>query len=518
MEELGDLKEQLLHYARGIWKNRWLAILIAWVVLIAGFIYVDQIKNRYKAETKVYIDSTSVLKPLLRGLAIETDFEATVQLMVRQLLSRPNLERAILIMDMDLNVDGPTQMEGLVESIGNRVNISADPKSGIYTLTYTDTSRTKARQMVQTLLDIFVEDTLGKSVTESDSAIEFLDNQIEKYDSLLREAEERRESFIRKNIGLMPRDGNNYFAQLQETEAQLEESELILSELRNRRNKIKFQIDELKSQEVEQGAVLRTGLDERIEEQEKRLDDLLLLYTEEHPDVINAQHVLDTLRERKEKETIHRAATKSILDNPVYQELQISLGKAEADISSVNTRVRSVRKKQAELKKLVDIVPKIEAELQRLNRDYEVHRKNYTELVARREQAKISEDVEAGSEQVKFRIIEPPFVPQRADYPNRALFDLVVLVIAIGTGYGISLLLSFLQPVFYSPRELMTHIGGSVLGAISKFDTPSVISKRRMNVVLFGFVNLVFLGSAGFITYLHSQGILILWRLKDLVM
>ncbi|MDH3859503.1 MAG: hypothetical protein OEV07_16030, partial [Gammaproteobacteria bacterium] len=69
-----------------------------------------------------------------------------------------------------------------------------------------------------------------------------------------------------------------------------------------------------------------------------------------------------------------------------------------------------------------------------------------------------------------------------------------------------------------SPRELMTHIGGSVLGAISKFDTPSVISKRRMNVVLFGFVNLVFLGSAGFITYLHSQGILILWRLKDLVM
>jgi polysaccharide chain length determinant protein (PEP-CTERM system associated) len=372
--------------------------------------------------------------------------------------------------------------------------------------------------MVRTLLDIFVEDTLGKSVTESDSAIEFLNNQIEKYDSLLREAEERRENFIRENIGLMPRDGNNYYAQLQATETQLEGAELILSELKNRRDRIKIQIDELKSEEVEQGAVIKTDLDERIEDQEKRLDDLLLLYTEEHPDVINLQHVLKTLRERKEMEAVQRTETKSITDNPVYQELQISLSSTEADISSVNTRVRSVRKKQGELKKLVDIVPKIEAELQRLNRDYEVHKRNYNELVARREQAKISEDVKSGSETVKFRIIEPPFVPQRPNYPNRVLFDLMVLLLGLGAGYGIAFVISFLQPVFYNPKDLMSQIGGSVLGAISKFDTPGVVYARRVKLVLYGFVNLAFFGTAGILIYMHLEGMEILQRLKTLVM
>jgi len=518
MEELANLKEQLLLFARGVWKNRWIAIAIAWVILIVGVIGVDLINNRYKAETKVYIDSTSVLQPLLRGLAIEPDFNSIVQLMVRQLLSRPNLERAIRAMDMDLDINGPVELEALIVDIGSRVDVSADQRNGLYTITYTDLNRFKARKMVQTLLNIFVEDTLGKSVTESDTAIEFLDQQIDKYDNLLREAEQRRENFIRKNIGVMPRDDINYYKQLQNTETQLEEAELSISELRNRRDKIESQIDTLKAEENKQGAIIKTGLDERIEEQEKRLDDLLLLYTDAHPDVINAQHVLDTLRKRKENEAVERATTASIQDNKVYQELQISLSTTEADISSLNTRVKSVKKKRAELKKLVDIVPKIEAELQRLNRDYEVHKKNYNELVSRREQAKISEDVESGSDQVKFRIIEPPFVPQRADFPNRPLLDLVVLIFAIGAGYGIGLVLSLFQPVFYSPKELMTQIGGSVLGAISKIDTPQVIRKRRRNLTLFGFANFALLSAGGFFVYLHGKGLLILDQLKILVM
>src|SRR5210317_84390 len=107
MEELDDIIKLVLHYLRGIWKNRWIAIAIAWPVLIAGVLSVDQIKDRYTAETKVYIDSSSVLKPLLRGLAIETDFEAIVRLMINKLLSRPNLERAARLMDMDIEINTP---------------------------------------------------------------------------------------------------------------------------------------------------------------------------------------------------------------------------------------------------------------------------------------------------------------------------------------------------------------------------------------------------------------------------
>jgi polysaccharide chain length determinant protein (PEP-CTERM system associated) len=511
MDDFEALKQQLLFYIRCIWKHRWLAIIIAWPLMIGGMMYVDSIKDRYTAETKVFIDTTSLLKPLLKGLAIETDLDSSIKLMEAKLLSRPNLERAIRQLDMDLGIHTPLEMEYLIEAVKNRVNIIKPQKSSIYTLSYSDTNGALAQKMVQTLLDIFVEDTLGKSVSESDSAISFLDKQIEKYSSLLEAAEQRREEFKRKNVGLMPQDGVNYYSQLQEINGLLEQAGLELAEARNRRNKIQSQIDRLHISKSEDQ--ITSSYDARISEQEARLEDLLLLYTEEHPDVINARRILKSLEDKRQQELdklTEPTSQSGFSENPVFQELQILLTKAEADVSTFMTRVASYRNKQAELKNLVDIVPRIEAEMEKLNRDYEVHKKNYTELVSRREQAKISEDVETGSEQVKFRIVEPPFVPAKPDFPNRMLFDIGVLIAALGVGYGISLLISLLQPVFYNPNDLHEYTNLPVLGGISKYDTEMVISKRKRNLFLFAMVNLFLVTTAMVFVYIHSQGIQII--------
>ena len=519
MEELDEFKALVLHYLRGIWKNRWIAIIIAWPLLFAGVIAVDQIKDRYTAETKVYIDSTSVLKPLLRGIAIQTDFKAIVRLMIGQLLSRPNLERAARLMDMDIEAQNPKQLEALLAKIRSRVKISAKKRTSTYTITYSDEHPARAKRMVQTLLDIFVEDTLGTSVNESDSAIAFLNKQIDKYDSLLREAEQRREDFKRKNVGLMPQDGANYYSQYQVSGSRLEEAKLSLDESINRRNKIQSQLDELRFNNQSQKVVATstTSLDTQISQQEVKLQDLLLLYTDQHPDVINAELVLLTLEKRRQKEhekiVENRQSSSPDTGNPLYQELVLLLTQTEADISSFKTRVVSLEAKQKKLKNLVDVVPQIEAELQRLNRDYEVHKKNYNELVQRREQARISEDVESGTEQVKFRIIEPPFVGSSAAFPNRPLFDFVVLVLSLGIGYGIGLLISLFQPVFYNQTELSNQLGRAVLGTISKFDTPEVLAKRRKNQLMFLLANIALLFVGVTLIYIHSKGTLILSEL-----
>jgi polysaccharide chain length determinant protein (PEP-CTERM system associated) len=525
MENLDEIKALVLHYLRGIWKNRWIAIIIAWPILFVGVIAVDQIKDRYSAETKVYIDSTSILKPLLRGLAIQSDFEAIVRLMIGKLLSRPNLERAARLMDMDIDVKSPAGMEALILKIRSRVEISAKKRSGTYTITYSDENRDRAKRMVQTLLDIFIEDTLGKSTNQSDSAISFIDRQITKYDNLLREAEKRREEFKRKNVGVMPKDGANYYSRYQETGNRLEQAKLSLAESTQRHGKIKFQLDNLKAsnlaKELNRPDTVKSSLDERVDEQEVKLQDLLLLYTNQHPDVINAELVLKMLKVRRDKElkelTDNRKTNGPDTNNPLYQELLILLTQTEADISSYKTRVVSLDKKQEELKELVDVVPQIEAELQRLNRDYEIHKKNYSEFVERREQARISEDVESGTEQVKFRVIEPPFVSQRPVYPNRPLFDIGVLIVALGIGYGVGLLISLFQPVFYNQTDLGA-LGRAVLGTVSKFDTIEVLAKRRQNLIMFILANALFITVGIALIFVHSKGILILSALQLKVM
>jgi len=453
MEGIEEIKDLVMQYVRGIWRYRWIAIAISWPLLILGVSVVDQIKDRYKSETKVYIDTTSVLKPLLKGLAIQSDIQSNVQLMVRTLLSRPNLERSIRLMDMDIGVETEEEMEKLLEKVQDRVEITGSKRSNTYTISYSDENPQNAKKMVQTFLDIFVEDTLGKSVTESDSAISFLDNQIEKYDKLLQDAEFRLETFKRDNVGAMPKDGANYFSKYQQAVVDLEEADLDLVESINRRDKLKSQLESVTL--VDKVDELTSSYDLKIQENEIRLDDLLLSYTEEHPDVINTRRVLNSLLKRKEKEQKELSIGESTnLDNPVFQQLQILLSETEATISSLTARVSTYSRNKQEMKKLVDVIPRIEAELKRLNRDYDVHKQNYTTLVSRREQAKISEDVETSSDQVKFRIIEPPYVPLKASFPNRPLFDLAALVLALGAGYGIGLLISLFQPVVYSAPEL----------------------------------------------------------------
>ncbi|MBK9469986.1 MAG: hypothetical protein IPO20_19360 [Gammaproteobacteria bacterium] len=99
-----------------------------------------------------------------------------------------------------------------------------------------------------------------------------------------------------------------------------------------------------------------------------------------------------------------------------------------------------------DLEEKVNSIPVIEAELTQLNRDYDVIRGQHSTLLQRRESARISEDVEQSAGDVVFRVIDPPFVPQTPDEPNKLLLNSGVLVIAIGGALAIGLLMSLLQP------------------------------------------------------------------------
>lgn len=518
MNNIEELIELALLYIRGIWKQRWLSIIITWPIMIAGVLYVDNLTDRYTASTQVYIDTTSVLKPLLKGLAIQSDFQSNVKLMSRKLLSRPNLERAARQMDMDINVSNDLEMEALINNILKNTKLKSKGRSGSYTISYTHENPKTAKRMVQTLLDIFVEDTLGNNSKDSDVAIGFLDNQIKKYDLLLSEAETRVENFKRKNIGIMPKDGASYYQELKQATSSLENAKLQYKELSSRREQLKKQLKELPTAQRQQARFISSHQN-RISQMEIDIDDMLLLYTEEHPDVQSKKRILESLQKKKEKEKeefdLEEQQPNNIQD-PVTQELTILLSETEAGMSSLSARVKAFIKKQNYLKQRVDIIPKIEAELSRLNRDYQIHKKNYNALVSRREQAKISEDVETGTEQVKFRIIEPPNVPSKASFPNRPLFDIGVLVVSLIAGYGVGLLRSLMQPVFYNSPQLQKFTNLPVIGAVNKIDTVQVIRKRRRNIALFFLANILLILTNVIFVYAHTKNILLISTLKSM--
>jgi hypothetical protein len=148
----------------------------------------------------------------------------------------------------------------------------------------------------------------------------------------------------------------------------------------------------------------------------------------------------------------------------------------------------------------------VETELQRLNRDYEVNKQKYNQLLERRESAKLSEQAEQTGENLRFRVIDPPRVPLAPTGPNRILFSSIVLLAAMASGLGLAFLLSQIRPTIYDRRTLTQVTGLPVFGAVTKVWTPQMTRYFRIEMMAFasagGMLAFVYIG----VVFIHFQG------------
>lgn len=486
-----EILVQVFSYIRGIWKRRWWMLLVAWVVSVAGWAVVLKMPDQYESSAKVYVDTHSVLQPLLRGIAIQSDVDQQVQLMTKTIFTRPNLEKVARMADLDLEVRNDKQMDALLDSIRSRVAMSSGRRQNIFTISYEDPNPNVAKNVVQAFLTVFVESSLGSSRKESSVAQKFIDEQIAEYEERLEDAESVLMEFKQENVGLMPGRGSDYFSTLKAEQDQLQAAQDHLAELKIRRDEIKRQ---MAAEEPTIGLsptanIFGDGvshpLDGRIAELEARLDELLIKYTDMHPDVQSNQDTLAKLKEQREKEieeakkNIPEVANATPLQqNPVYQQLKIALGQVSAEIVTMKKRVANGKEGVEKLEALVDTIPEVEAEMKRLNRDYNIVKKNYDELLARREAARVARDADATGDSVKFDVVEPPRVPVKPSGPNRPLFLTAALVAGLSIGIALAFLLSQLKQTFDTRAALRDAIGLPVLGSISM----EWSAKQRMRI------------------------------------
>ncbi|HEB67299.1 MAG TPA: chain length-determining protein [Gammaproteobacteria bacterium] len=501
--------EQYVAYVKGAWRFRWYVHLIAWPLCLLGWTTVYLIPDHYEASARVYVDTQSLLRPLLKGIAVQTDTRNEVEIMTRTLLSRPNLEKVARMTDLDLEATTPEEMERLMLRLEHDIQLKGRGRDNLYRITYANEDPEKAKQVVQALLTIFVETSLGDTRKDTDIAQRFLDEQIEEYEARLIAAEEALKEFKRRNVGMMPKEGQEYYQQLQEARADLSQAQLELSEAIQRRDELRRQIRTSRfphagSQEASPGLVAASSpLDIRIQNLQQRLDELLLRYTEKHPDVVATRRTIEALQKQQAEmarmmsESASSESATVLASSPVYQQLKILLGEAEATVAALQVRVDRYQKEVTDLREKMDVIPQVEADLKRLNRDYGINKRNYEELLARRESAKISQEAGQSSESVKFRIVDPPYVPLKPSAPNRPLLITAVLFGGFLVGGGFAFFLSQLRPAFDNTRQVLEELGIPVFGIVSRIWTGRARLKRRAEVMAFGLAGLLLVGFYG---------------------
>ena len=523
-------------YGRAAWHRRWLALATAWIVALVSWAVIMVLPDRYEASAKVFVDARTPLRPVLEGIAIQEDYESQLSLVREALLSRPQLEAVARKTNLDVNVTSPAQMEALVSALQNQIEVETtavvsnqqgtQARDTIYTISYQHPIREKSVEVVRTLLDNFMEGTLSGNRSGSTEAQGFLNLQIAELEKRLQESEERLAEFKKRNIGMIPGEQGDYFSRLNQEMAGLQKADTDLAVALSRRAELQRQLEGSRAylpgvSGNPSGATVGAPADVtlRRQEAEQHLEELLLRYTDKHPEVIAIRETITELKSREQQELADIAkggmgtgAIRSLSANPVYQQIQGQLNQTQVEIASIQGAAEQHRAEIANLRKFVDQAPEIEQEFARLNRDYGVTKVQYDQLVTRREQARVSDDA-ARAGIVRFDPIEPPRAGSVPVWPRRSLLIMLSLVAALGLGIGVAIVPQLLSPAFSEVSSLERKFGLKVLGSVSEIRT----AERRaweylqLKKVFFASIALVMLG--GLLAIFGSTGARVLRNL-----
>lgn len=485
-----ELISQLISSLKGIWKYRWHAVSVMWLVAIAGWVKVGLLPDDYQTTARVFVDTQSILKPLLAGMTSVPNVDQQVSIMSRTLLSRPNVERVMRMVDLDLNAKTPRDQQQQLDELMNKIRIGGTGAYDIYTISYSNRNPRLVRDVVQSLLTIFVEGSFKGKTGETRKAVQFIDDQIKAYEDKLIAAENNVMEFKQKNNGLLPRQGVDYSTQLAQSSDMLNTARLELVEAEQARNAITSQISgdaPILDADMNPAAIDNPEIDGRISALNKNLDALRMQYTELHPDIVAAKRLVAQLEARK----IEEGKLKPVGDpgknySPMLQQLKVAQTEAEARVAAITARVQEYTVRHQRLLAQSNAVPEVESALAQLNRDYLINKDNYEKLIGRREAAKLSGDLSSTTDMMTFKIIDPPAVPLTPIGPNRVLLTTLVLGGALLSGVAAALLISQIRPTFLSPSELRERTGLMVLGTVSMNWTQAQKIKRRRGLYAFG--------------------------------
>ena len=496
---------ELFGYLHGLWRYRWSGLLIAWLVAIAGWCYVYSLPNQYNARAVVNIDTSSIMKPLLKGLAVETDQNEELAIMTRVLLSRDNLLTVIRETDMDLGADTPAEKERLVMGLAKSIYLSAPGKgrfgssaSQIFEIGYESTSPELAYKVVSTLLNQLIEKTLNTDRTGTVMAQEFLDKEIKVYEQRLSKAESRLADFKTKNAGFMPDEKGGYYARIRKAEEDVEQTKSSLALAQQSYSQLRRQ---LSGQEPVLGDARASA--STLRKYREQLNDLLTQYTEDHPDV---QALRARIAEVKARTKNQDDSMVGGSDDYVYQELKFQLSQQRIEVGKQQLLLAERQQKLKKLKESVDTIPQIEAELTRLNRDYEITRERYLSLVERKESAHLAQKVEQNSNEINFQVVDAPVVPVLPSGPNRLLLLSAVLAASLGAGVAWSLLMLLLFPTFVDTKQLRKLIDLPVLGSIGLQMTDEQQKLRLVRLRTYLLAITMLIVSFGSVLFYQEQG------------
>ena len=468
---------------------------IALLALLAGLFLLPR---KYVATTSVLAQESGIIQPLLQNRAEATRAVDRAGL-ARQVVFGQKVMREVLRVGGWLD-DHPSaaEQERRIERVRERTQIT-NARENLVLITYSDSEPERAYRIASAMADQLIEESLASKERESREAYEFIDKRVAAYHRKLTDAEANLQAYRSANADAQPGSATDVNARISTLRTQVEQTRMNLMELRSRERAL---VSQLSGESAVTAVQTRETLYRtQLLELQGQLDTLLLSYTEKHPDVVRIRHQMEDLQaamraEEKRRTQPGAVDASEVRMNPMYQELRSQLAQTRREIAEIQSRMSaSDALLEGELGRSRRIAAS-ESTLAELTRDYEVNRDLYQDLLRRRENARVSMELDQEHRGLTMRIQDPAQVPSRPSGLRFLHFALGGLLAAIVLPLGLLFLLVRFDPRVRSPRQIERQGGYPLLTVVPAYRTPR--DRRRE------FVRLAITGTvigAVFLTY-----------------
>jgi polysaccharide chain length determinant protein (PEP-CTERM system associated) len=473
-------KVQLHSYLSGAWHYRWTGMVVAWMVCLVGWGALVVVPNQFEAVAKIYVDTDTMMAPLLKGLAVNTDPEQQVSVMLNTLLTRPNLEQVVRLTDRPGTDFSSAELARQVEDIQSHVSLKALGTKNLFEISVTDRNPNKALSISQTLLSIFVDSNIGSKRKDFQGAQSFLDDKVAEYENLVRQAEQRRTAFRQANLDVLSnaQTPDQAKAEVEKVRQDMAAAEARVGSLRSQLSAIPkiLYVDTPGPLIVSSGTtntptIGKSGsLFQRLAEAKQGLIDLKSRYTDDYPDVKEAEREVKQLQSElaATPPTGSAGSGNQSIPNPTYVQTQGKLSDAMSDAAFQGQRYRDALSDLNNAEKMTSHAIEVNAKFADLDRDYDLVHKTYQDLLSRRESARISQSVNDEQSVINVRVVEPPKKAPFPTAPNRPLINSLILLVGLLAGLATALGLSINAGRFFVKDQLVSEFDYPVIGVVTR--------------------------------------------------
>lgn len=464
-----------------VWRRRWLALAIAWAICIAGWLVVSLIPNKYESRARVLVRTQSLL-PGQVGFT-ENDAQRSIDHIRQTLVSRENLIKVVRETDIARQATTQADVVGLAGSLASSIKIVAQPDNLFEISAETSVGGLSdaqnaqlAHDVVAKLIDLFIEGNAADDRAEAQRSIKFLDEEMQRREKSLRDAEAKRVSFEQKYLAGIPGTGS--------IEQRADAIRVELNALDPNLSAAQSSLAAANAQAAATPAMIAMpGVpnvgNPRAAQLEAQLADAQARgWTDEHPDVMSLRAQLARVRSTGGSGMASAGGT----PNPAYMAMRSMQAERQATASAFAARKAEL---QGSLNRLINIQinePDLAAQQARLAQDYEVQKAQYDKLSQNREEVRLRADVANRGNMMQVRLIDPPSRPSLPSSPNRPVLLFAVLLVGVVGGAGAAWAQGQIRTSYSTADRLARATGMTVLGSIPEMFTEAqdVVRKQRL--------------------------------------